>query len=367
MTTTIDSGLFFHSAILIYIVTGLCCAAVRQGHVCLPYKEDPDYYFPNRLRWVVTYGLSIMLAGCVIFPHNEETIVAARCWLLLLTTNFMVTGVIKHCNKKSIFYKISYVTAVPIALAIGLCALSWLHTGYLLQYQNLILATTAIIGLLFTVAALQTLFWVRTKLSQYYENKYSNEDNFPVNYAKEIIPRLLLLIPAIWLTFISSNRLVLGSAYIIISLFHVASLVYILDNHTPLAMKQKDVAKEKPEPEMDEMEEAIEEEERTTTMKPNEKLLEDLKTLMENERPYLNPNLTIMELAKMLDTSVEVLRFNCKNSYGSFIKMVNGYRLAHSKRISQEHPKYSKQAIAEESGFGSYRSLLRAEKATESA
>ena len=97
--------------------------------------------------------------------------------------------------------------------------------------------------------------------------------------------------------------------------------------------------------------------------RPNEGFEDHLQQLMETEKPYLNPNLTIMELARMMNTNVPTLRNVSKQKYGSFIKMVNFYRLSHAKELHKEHPEYSKQAIAEDSGFGSYRSLLRAEKA----
>ena len=108
---------------------------------------------------------------------------------------------------------------------------------------------------------------------------------------------------------------------------------------------------------------AVDTEDEGIATKPNEGFEVQLQQLMENDKPYLNPSLTIMELARMLNTNVPTLRNVSKLKYGSFIKMVNSYRLAHAKVLHKEHPEYSKQAIAEDSGFGSYRSLLRAEKA----
>lgn len=362
MEITLNSSLFLYVAFITYIITGLSAAAIKWKHVCIPYREDPEYYFPNRKRWVFTFCMCLLMIGCIIKPSNTENLIAARCFPVLYTTNFIVAGLIKHTTQK-VEKRITLSCVLPISVAIILVVIGWLDLGILKKYENAVLAITGIIALIFTIGSLHTLFWMREQTKLYFENKYSNEDKFPTNFAKEIIPRIMVVLPVIWLTFISSNYYVMGAGYFLISLAHIAFLIYTLDMHIKVVPKDK-VEHNMPISEYEEMAISLDIEQKQANQ-PNEKLLNDLKNIMENEKPYLNPDLTIMELAKMLDTNVETLRFNCKNTYGSFIKMVNGYRLAHSKEIHKQHPEYSKQAIAEESGFGSYRSLLRAEKAEE--
>ena len=252
---------------------------------------------------------------------------------------------------------------IPIAFEIIITLLGWLDKGILQAYEFNILCIAGALGTIFSIAIMRTLFWLKEQMRIFYENKYSNEEEFPNNFAKDITPRIIIMLPIIWLTFITKNHYIMGGAFFVIAAAYVFFLNYVLDSHIqPIPEEYQPKNAVNPVTEADEMTESLTEDEGIAT-KPNEGFEVQLQQLMENDKPYLNPSLTIMELARMLNTNVPTLRNVSKLKYGSFIKMVNSYRLAHAKVLHKEHPEYSKQAIAEDSGFGSYRSLLRAEKA----
>lgn len=83
---------------------------------------------------------------------------------------------------------------------------------------------------------------------------------------------------------------------------------------------------------------------------------EDLLTFMEKEKPYLNPDLTLNELADSFGVSYnhlsQIINENARKNFYSFI---NGFRLEESIRLlkKEESTKYTILAIAYESGFRS--------------
>lgn len=360
----VNSNLFLYSATLSLFVSGLFCAYTKWRHICVPYRSNPDFYYPSRRKWIFTYAMSILLIGCILQPNNPDNWIAARCFCLLITPNLIVTGIIKHCSQiKKLEIKLILLSHIPITFQIIITILGWLDMDILQAYEFKILFITGALGIIFSIAIMRTLFWLKEQMRIFYENKYSNEEEFPNNFAKDIIPRIIIMLPIIWLTFITKNPYVMGVAFLIITGAYVFFLNYVLDSHIqpiPEEYQPKDAIN--PITEADEMTESLNEDEGLAT-RPNEGFEDHLQQLMETEKPYLNPNLTIMELARMMNTNVPTLRNVSKQKYGSFIKMVNFYRLSHAKELHKEHPEYSKQAIAEDSGFGSYRSLLRAEKA----
>ena len=360
----VNSNLFLYSATLSLIVSGLFCAYTKWRHICAPYKNNPDFYYPSRKKWIFTYAINIILLGCILQPNNPDNLISARCFCLLITPNLIVTGIIKHCSQiKKLEVKLILLSHIPIAFEIIITLLGWLDKGILQAYEFNIPCIAGALGTIFSIAIMRTLFWLKEQMRIFYENKYSNEEEFPNNFAKDITPRIIIMLPIIWLTFITKNHYIMGGAFFVIAAAYVFFLNYVLDSHIqPIPEEYQPKNAVNPITEADEMTESLTEDEGIAT-KPNEGFEVQLQQLMENDKPYLNPSLTIMELARMLNTNVPTLRNVSKLKYGSFIKMVNSYRLAHAKVLHKEHPEYSKQAIAEDSGFGSYRSLLRAEKA----
>ncbi len=85
-------------------------------------------------------------------------------------------------------------------------------------------------------------------------------------------------------------------------------------------------------------------------------IAQQLIDLMDSLKPYLKPELTLMELAAQLAVSPHNLSqvFNCEIQK-SFFDFVNEYRVMEAKKLlsSLEHKHYSILAIALDAGFNS--------------
>lgn len=88
--------------------------------------------------------------------------------------------------------------------------------------------------------------------------------------------------------------------------------------------------------------------------KEAEVILATLEQLMLTKKPFLNPKLTLTDLAKSIDTSPNQLS-EVINRYQNvnFYKYVNDYRIYEFKQQAAKNPEYSILALAYESGFNS--------------
>lgn len=86
--------------------------------------------------------------------------------------------------------------------------------------------------------------------------------------------------------------------------------------------------------------------------------------LMDEERPYLNSELKIADMATLLGTNVTYIS-NCINSQKgcSFIQFVNGYRIDYAKQLLRQHPDKKISEVWAGSGFANETSFFRNFKA----
>lgn len=99
MNYTSISDVLYADACLVFMVTGVICAAIRWFHMCRPYNENEDYFYPARKQ--VTFFLVAIAMQFPYFlnPSDSET------WCYIRTF-----GVI--------FYPVCYAMLFP-AISIG--------------------------------------------------------------------------------------------------------------------------------------------------------------------------------------------------------------------------------------------------------
>lgn len=92
---------------------------------------------------------------------------------------------------------------------------------------------------------------------------------------------------------------------------------------------------------------------------PCEKSLRLLQKI-DDEQLYLQPGLTLVELAKQLGTNRTMLSKLVNEEAGmSFAEFINRKRIAYVKRLENENPEALKQDLAEKAGYTSMRSFYR--------
>lgn len=83
-------------------------------------------------------------------------------------------------------------------------------------------------------------------------------------------------------------------------------------------------------------------------------LLQKLNTVFENEKPYLDPDFSLPELAKKLSTSVHILSQAINEGLGkSFFELTAQYRMEEAKRLLKENTNMKVEEVAERVGYNS--------------
>jgi AraC-like DNA-binding protein len=94
-----------------------------------------------------------------------------------------------------------------------------------------------------------------------------------------------------------------------------------------------------------------------------EKLKEKLENLMRAEKPYLEPNLSLSDLAKQMGVNAAVLSFLVNNGFGkNFNDFVNEFRIAEVKKKLENADGATLLAVAYDCGFNSKATFNRAFK-----
>ncbi len=86
-----------------------------------------------------------------------------------------------------------------------------------------------------------------------------------------------------------------------------------------------------------------------------------LDELFENQRIFMNPDLKIWDVCKLIGTNRTYISKLINQEYGrNFCNHVNYYRVRHAKKLLSENPNLTNEQLADLSGFGSIKSLYRA-------
>lgn len=81
-------SLYSYSATLIAIVTSVIVAIVRWFHLCHPYDQNPDYFYPSR-RFVTGYFFAVLLLTPYLFHWDSpDTWLFTRCFYIIYIPSF---------------------------------------------------------------------------------------------------------------------------------------------------------------------------------------------------------------------------------------------------------------------------------------
>lgn len=229
--------------------------------------------------------------------------------------------------------------------------------GY--EFENLLrIAIIYVSGIMYSILSLQILFKYRRNI----KNEFSNTEKIEFNWLLFLIIGML----AIWLVilFVQSNNIISISSTIFVILIGY------------FGINQVNVFGKKAVPESNVI--LINEEEKDKeldTLSPSKKyqysnLSNDeslqihnlLLKILENEKPFLNPELTLAELAKLIPThpnklSEVINKYEEKNFYD----LINEWRINNFLQLlnKPENKQYTLMSLAYDSGFNSKASFNR--------
>lgn len=232
---------FYSLACYTYILSGVICAVVRWFHMCRPFDQRSDYFYPARRQVTFFYAATALQLPYMLCPGDPGSWFFARsfgilyypvCFALLYHRFFQM----RHLWSKNL--SIAYFCSPFLLLGALFVIVVFHQNDLLLPYKRLWECIMVCVSILLTYRLVKECRWVAKKVESYHTQNYSNESDFPFTFAKN-----MLYLPAVWLIvmwtlFLLDNQMVKAFIDLIIAAWHVLFLCRILHPSRPVSSKR---------------------------------------------------------------------------------------------------------------------------------
>lgn len=232
---------FYSLACYTYILSGVICAVVRWFHMCRPFDQRGDYFYPARRQVTFFYAATALQLPYMLCPGDPGSWFFARsfgilyypvCFALLYHRFFQM----RHLWSKKL--SIAYFCSPFLLLGALFVIVVFHQNDLLLPYKRLWECIMVCVSILLTYRLVKECRWVAKKVKSYHTQNFSNESDFPFTFAKN-----MLYLPAVWLIvmwalFLLDNQMVKAFIDLIIAAWHVLFLCRILHPSRPVSSKR---------------------------------------------------------------------------------------------------------------------------------
>jgi AraC-like DNA-binding protein len=339
-------------ATAVFITTSLVVAFLRWFHMCHPYDHRPNYYYPGRPFFSAIFLNSLVLLPYALDPASTDAWYLTHIYFLPVTLYFFsillytyfgnIMEWRKWCTPMNIVgtpVLLCLIAALLVALWPGEQIGTWISpelAGYLLFIP----------GIISTFVCFTAIAVVRTWAKRFDEDAFSNPDDFPVKVARRWTFIVFVNLILCWTAVLLNSRIIMALIMLLFSASSVMIIISVLHPHRN-SLPEEDEENQEP---------AAATETARKRIIPRESMLEimtSIRNVVEEQQAYLEPHLTIQEVADRCGYSRSYIADIIKSEYGGFFDFINSFRLNHVTIYLQEHPNATIQEAAEASGFSS--------------
>lgn len=326
-------------AAAIYITTCLVVAAVRWFHMCHPYDEHPAYYYPGRPYVIGVYLSSLFLIPYVVQPGSTDAWYLCRIFFLPVAIFHFTILLLAYFGGVMQWrrWRIpALIAGLPVALALLTTFVVAIWPGDVIGVAISRQAVDSIfylLGFLITLVCVYALrLLIRWARNFGDEDSYSNPADFPVVSARRWILMAVINVVFAWIAALSGHPVVMAVLQL---LYAVSSVVFIITALPPNRSHLPEAPQE------------------SKAMRTHDEMLMAIVTVVEEQYAYLDPHLTLQDVADRCGYSRSYVSGAVKNDLGGFFTYINKLRLGHVEAYLQEHPDATVSEAATESGFSS--------------
>ncbi|MBR5686334.1 MAG: hypothetical protein IKX36_00055 [Prevotella sp.] len=350
---------------------GVFFSVVRWFHVCVPYQEQPNYYYPARLMLTAFFMLPVLTFPYALDPSDADA------WLLMkgffpLTHMYVCAvlifnyfGTVKSWNK---WKRWARLMAVPIILLLLVLFLNAVLKGYSLSgaKQQVLFWAIIVVGACASIFCLYSIKVLVSWLHQFKESDYlSNPEDFPTVYAKKVVIVPIVEFFLVWGIFFFDSKkamIVLNVIYTVMGIVFLLSVLHTQRKRSPSSWldveEETTTGNDAPLADIVETPDGNETPsiEQSTSGLSEEKvsvIVGEIKAFVEGEKQFLNPHLSIVEVAEHCGYGRTYVSKVLSNEFGGFFRYVNSLRLEYAKKYRDEHPYATQDEVATASGFSS--------------
>lgn len=351
--------LFCKIACYTLILSSVICGIIRWFHMCKPYNLNPSYFYPSRKFVTVAFLAVIFLVPYLFHSESNDT------WLYTKTYFLFYLPVFGTVSFRSFFFGVTskwvrnylLLLIVPIPLFIYLFVLACIGGNYLEIYGFWDDIFYFILSVILAVKLLTTTMWLNNKIMDFVRGEYSNENDFPLGFAKFVV-----FIPfAVWIlslvVFFVDSRIFNACFFLFIMILQLVITCIILHpQRQECEVMEKNIEKN-----------AIEANNVTVRNNPipvavKDNIEQQIRDVVEDEQLYLNPKFNKTVLAERLATNRTYLSVVFRERFGSFYSYVNTLRILYAIKYLEQHPKATQVEVAMNSGFGTTKTYNKVKK-----
>ena len=338
---------------LTFIVTNLYGWVLKRFFVPDAYRNNFHELYPAQRSVSNFYLLQLIEIPYLLMVGRPEALFYANGTAMLVFTSYMLVMVRAYFFLKSPRTGKVLLFLLPVwACWISLLLPLFGFVEFSPVYQHVMIGVVLALFIMYLVFLNRFRVQLVHHIRAIDEDEYSNEDDFPVKFARSIqwLPLTLCLI--LVTNFLFNDMIVKMIRDIIFTVINVWFAIYTLNPHrktTQLSMElQKKEEEEQPE----------EKEAEPTRHRLSDEQRKNMETkmleLVKGEKLYLEDHFTMSDLVKRMNTNKAYLsEVIAQSEYGSFYQLINTLRVDHACWMLGEDPTLKMEQVALSSGFSS--------------
>ena len=345
-----SSTYFYGIATAVYVTTCLVVAAVRWFHMCRPYNRNPRYYYPGRPFLTGAWLSSLTLLPYLIHPESADAWFLARFYFLPVTLYhftlllFSYFGIVMKWKQ---WRWPAIIAGFPVALVLFTTVVLALVPGEQIGGTPLANYLLYIMGLFITALCFASIAMVMVWANRFDPDDFSNPKDFPVTQARKWLMMILLNLALCWTVALLNNPTALALLQLFIAAFCVITVITAL--HPNRTRAPEEPAPESPAA----AEETSQVYNRSLPRHRQEEILSAIVTVVEEMEAFLDPHLTLQDVAERCGYNRTYISGLVKTQFGGFSDYVNRLRLTYVDNYLKQHPDATLGEAITAAGFGS--------------
>lgn len=325
---------------------------LKRFYVPDAYKKFFLELFPARRSVAQFYFLQLFEIPYLLMIDRPEALFYVNGSALLVFSSFILVMVKRYFYLQTTTFRKRLLFLLPmwacwVALLLPLFDIIPFSVKYQRIMMGIVLAVFAVY--MFLLDRFRTQ--LNKRIREFDEDEYSNEEDFPVQFARTVkwLPFILCMI--LLVNFLMNNVVIKMVRDIIFNVISVWFVIYTLNPHRRIKRIHIELQMEEPV-------ETEGKEEVTTHRHLTEEQCKNLETkmldLVKGEKLYLEDHFTMSDLVKRMHTNKVYLSEVIANTeYGSFYQLINTLRVEHACWMLGEDPTLKMEQVALASGFSS--------------
>ena len=193
--------IYYEAACMIMVCSSLFCAMVRYFHMCRPFDEHEEYFYPARKLITFVYACFAMPAVWLFRMDSPDAWLFVQVFLVLFLPGAAVISFRRFFfyEKKHRLPVFFIVGIMPFLLIAALWAFAWIGGDVLYRHRGILMPFIGAYSLLIMFELLHVTLRLYRQIRKHHREEYSNDDDFPVRFAGFVVFLSLVYIIASWI------------------------------------------------------------------------------------------------------------------------------------------------------------------------